>query len=236
MHFALAREHLDFFYKHHYIEFEDLLTEVEVESLSRALQETLAKRLHSKRETLAKTDIKTLYLSGYDMWRDNPTIQKFVLRPQLAEIASNLTKVRPLRIGFDQLFTASENADHLFKKPRTLHQMSSIQGTVCGCILHLSSSAIPVTQATLAIEEDMTALIPIPKKVGSAIFFNPELPLSLEYLVETPHVLQLMIVYAEEKGIYAYQETDLHTHAFKKLGYGFGDRLRNATHPILYSG
>ena len=128
MHFALAREHLDFFYQHHYIEFEDLLTEAEVESLSRALQETLAKRLHSKRETLAKTDLKTLYLSGYDMWRDNPLIQKFVLRPQL------------------------------------------------------------------------------------------------------------MIVYVEEKGIYAYQETDLHTHAFKKLGYGFGDRLRNATHPILYSG
>jgi len=236
MHFAVVSQHLDFFYRHHYIEFEDLLNETEVKTLSESLLETLGNRLHSTPEKFAKTDAKTLYLSGHDLWRDNKTVQKFVLRPQFAEIAASLTKKRPLRIAFDQFFSASDLSDPLFKKPLPLHQMSCIRGLVCGCILLLSPSITPASQETLVIEEDLTALIPIPKKAGSAIFFSPDIPLSFDYLSNTPDMLQLLIVYGEEKSLYTYQETDLHTHGLKKFGYVFGDRLKNTTHPTLFRG
>ncbi|NGX50849.1 MAG: hypothetical protein K1060chlam2_00700 [Chlamydiae bacterium] len=211
MHFAVAPEHLNFFKRHHYIEFEDLLTEAEVQTLSQALTERVG--------------------TGYDCWRENRVVQKFVLRPQFAEIASNLTKVRPLRIAFDLLLTSSP-----FEKPLPLEELSSIQGVVCGCILQLSSPPLQASQESLVIEEEMTTLIPLPKKSGSALFFSAEIPLSFDYLATTPPHEQLLIVYAKEKSLYTMQENDPHIHALKSLGYGFGDRLKDTTHPILYRG
>ena len=228
MHFAMARQHLDFFHQHHYIEFEDLLSPAEVQTLSQELIKTQGMHHHTAPENLAKIDLNSLYLSGYDTWRNNPTIKKFVLRRELAEIASNLTKESPLRIAFDQVFSSSENSTPLFEKPLPLYEMSCIQGIVCGCILQLSPSS---EQNPPETNEDFT---PIPKKAGSGIFFRPELPLSLDYLLHTPNMLQLLIVYAENNSLYTYLETDPHTHTLKKLGYVFGDRLRNTTHPILF--
>jgi hypothetical protein len=229
MHFALARQHLDFFHQHHYIEFEDLLSLAETQTLNQELIKILEICHHITPDNLTKTDLKSLYLSGYDMWRCSSTIKKFILRPQFAEIASNLTKVRPLRIAFDQFFSSCDASDPLFKKPITLHEMSCIQGIVCGCLLQLSSSKQNSSETS-------EGFIPIPKKAGSGIFFSPDLPLSFDYLIHTSNMQQLLIVYAEDKSLYTYLETDPHTHTLKKLGYVFGDRLKNATHPILFRG
>ena len=45
MRFALTKDHLDFFYRNHYIEFEDLLTIEEVFSLEDAIEAVLTKRI-----------------------------------------------------------------------------------------------------------------------------------------------------------------------------------------------
>lgn len=107
MPFALAREHLDFFHRNRYIEFEDLLTDTEVSSLSLMLRETVGKRLNTAPESISNVELPSLYLKGRDTWRDNKELKKFVLHSHLAEIASNLTKFRPIRIAFDQFFTLS---------------------------------------------------------------------------------------------------------------------------------
>ena len=243
MKFAFAKEHLDFFYQHHYIEFEDLLTSDEIDRVKKGMTETLSERLHTPQDRLNKHNLKTLYLAGFDSWRDSDAIKKIVLRPHFAEIASNLVKKKPLRIGFDQIFCtppdlrfSQEEMPPLFKQETSLSQTSCLQGIACGLILHLSSPVVPAHTSELLIQEDVQALIPIPRQAGSGIFFSPEMPFSLQHLMMVPDVHQLLISYVADPALYWLNKKDPHTHEYKKLGYAFGDKLKNNTHPILYRG
>ena len=243
MKFAIVKEHLDFFYQRHYIEFENLLTPNEVKALTGGLKEVLASRLNTQPEKLGHQKLKTLYLNGFDTWRESDLVKKVVLRPLFAEVASNLVKKKPLRIGFDQAFcTPSREEDleasmpPLFKHETTISQTSCLQGISCGLILHLSAPAVPAHLSELSIENDIKALIPIPRKAGSGIFFSPDMPLSLEHLMVMPGALQLLIVYTEDKTLYRLNHDDPQTHLYKKMGYVFGDKLKNTTHPLVYRG
>lgn len=64
------------------------------------------------------------------------------------------------------------------------------------------------------------------EKVGNVIFFNPKFP--PEKLANS-----FVIVYCEPKTQYLYEPKDPHTHLLKKLGYTFGELLRNDTHPLI---
>jgi hypothetical protein len=43
----------------------------------------------------------------------------------------------------------------------------------------------------------------------------------------------LLFLYAEEDALYTLNPLDPHTHALKRMGYVFGDRLKETTHPHL---
>lgn len=234
MRFGLIKQHHDFFHRHHYLECEDLLSENEVKILKTALEETLAKRVRSSSQHLEKINAKELYLAGLDGWRDDSRIKKVTLRSTLAEIASQLFKVRSVRIAYDQMIYASNTPQKIFDHSLTLQEMGSIQKVIGGLMLNLAAPSLPVNQEILNIQEDMTTLIPLPRSEGSGIFFSPNLPLSLDYLTEMPHISQLLIVYTEDNALYIHNPLDLHRHALKKMGYGFGDHLRTTTHPIIY--
>ena len=229
MHFAVDSKHLEFFHHHHYIEFEDLLTEREIQTLEKSLKTVMGKRLHTDPKHLSYVEPKTFYLQGYDTWREDPEIQKHVLKPQLAAIASNLTKACPVRIGFDQVFRFCAHSTPFLKTPCSLNQMSCLQGLICGCILNLSSPSLVPENTTLPFT-------PISRKAGSGIFFRPDLPLSLNSLFSMPNNMQLLITYTADCSLYTHQEQDLHTHTLKNLNYVFGDRLKDSMHPILYRG
>jgi len=243
MKFALAKEHLDFFYQRHYVEFENLLTPEEIKTLKDAISTTLAMRLNTQSEKLKYQPLKNLYLSGFDTWRDSNAIKKILFRPHLAEVASNLVKKKPLRIGFDQAFyipqaatVSDKDIPPLFKKETSLSSASCLQGIACGLILHLEAPAVPTESLELSIEDDVQTLIPIPRRAGSGIFFSPDAPLSLEHLMTSPGMIQIMITYAENTTLYRLCQSDPQTHVYKKMGYVFGDRLKNTTHPLLYRG
>lgn len=243
MKFAIAREHLDFFYQHHHIEFENLLTPQEVDTLKKSMFETLAKRLNTHEEKLKTQSFASLYKAGFDLWRSSDTIKKIVLRPQFAEIASNLVKKKPLRIGFDQAFyipkifhESKESMPPLFKKETSLASTSCLQGIACGLILHLDAPAVPTENLELSIQEDVQKLSPIPRQAGSGIFFSPDAPLSLEHLISTPGICQILIAYTKDITLYRLCEDDPQTHIYKKMGYVFGDRLKNTSHPLIFRG
>jgi len=209
MHFAIERQHLEFFHRNKYIEFENLLTQKEVNILTQEL---------------------TTNGCTYDIWRNNPVMKNIILCPGFAEIAFSLTKVRPIRIAFDQSFFSTKNPIPFFQQTLSLYDISSIQGIICGCMLHLSPSFITQPSHT---RNNSSALVPLTQKEGNGIFFAPSLPLSFDYLIHIPHIVQLLIVYGSDKSVYIYQKTQPQTHALKKLGYIFGDRLKDSTHPIL---
>ena len=231
MHFAVAPEHFKFFYNNNYIEFENLLTELEVINLNKVLKKSLSTRLKSSSECLHKTDLKTLYLSGLDMWRDEKIIKKISLHPRFAEIASTILKVRSLRIARDQLFLSSDIPSHLFNAPISLNEMCSVQGIIGGCSLRLSLS--PDSDSSFDSMES-GILNPFAQTLGGGIFFGPDTPLSFKDLNTNSETLHLMIIYANDISLYIHRDLDPHSHRLKNSGYIYGDRLKNSTHPILY--
>ena len=212
MRFALTKDHLDFFYRHHYIEFEELLSPAEIKALLSGIETVLAKRTHQTPTP------ETIYRAGYNVWSEDPRVKKVALSSRLAEIASQLSKERTLRLAFDQILYGAPSETPLFPEPRTLKELSSVQPVICGLILTLES-ATPL--------ED-----PQPKKAGNATFFSPRHPLSFDYLTQNISMTQYLIVYTGEKSLYIHTPTDPHTHALKKQDYVFGDRL-GSSHPIV---
>ncbi|MCB1106466.1 MAG: hypothetical protein KDK76_00040 [Chlamydiia bacterium] len=209
MRFALTKEHLDFYYRYHYIELEDLLSPKEVEELETSIDKLLPEDLSGKE----------LYKRGYDSWRKDPTIKKIVLRKTLAEVASELTKKRALRIAFDVPLTGKIGEVPLFDHPMTLDEISSVKPITCGLLLHLSSQNPP---------ED-----PLPKKPGNGVFFSPRHPFSFDYLSKDPTITQLLITYTNDHPLYTLNPIDPNTHVLKRSGYVFGDSLATTTHPFV---
>lgn len=237
MRFGLAKEHLDFFYQNHYIEFEQLLSKKDVQSLKKEIKKILAIRLNTQEGKLKNHPFPTLYSGGFDTWRESDSIKRILLSKHLAEVAAQLVKKDLLRIGFDQIFYTPSieiSSSSSLKKTFSLPSSFCLQGIACGLILHLDAPLTPLDNPQSSLEKDEKDLITIPHLAGNGIFFSPSSSLSLEPLMTTPGIFQVLIIYAEKNALYSYSENHIHTHQYKKFGYVFGDRLENSTHPILY--
>src|SRR3990167_7708261 len=203
MRFAIVRQHMDFFYKNYFIEFDNLLSPDEVINLRKEIDGELLQRCHSLGQTLDKISPASIYMEGHDLWRTNNQIKKIVLRPKLAEIAATLTKVRPLRIGYDQIFRTSEIVRFFSnnEKPLPLNiplsQMSSSTGVVCGLMLRLSPAEIKGISSPLSTDGINSTLTPWPSLPGNGIFFAPHISLSLSYFFENPNLYGFLIFYFE---------------------------------------
>ena len=122
MGFGLTKEHHDFFHKNHFIEFEDLLSSKEVETLENAIDSLV-------------TSEDWIHV-GHDMWRRDETIKKVTLHKGLAEIASSLCKKSPLRLAYDQVIEGP-----LSKNTLNLIEASAIRKVVCGLTIQLNPSS-----------------------------------------------------------------------------------------------
>lgn len=227
MRFATSSQHREFFTKHHYIEFDELIDKKDIESLKKHADLVLAKRLRLSLEALNGKTPQELWMAGRDVWRDDPLIKKTVLRTQLAEIAGSLVHKNALRIAYDQYARSFFPSETEPTKALTLQQMSSFQSVSAGLILQLSSSPSEPPASDY--------FCPYPKDPGSAVFFTADHPLSFAPLLHMKDASLLIIVYCNEKTVYKLEKNDLHTHALKKEGYAFGDLLTNSTHPIVLS-
>ncbi|GAB4190724.1 MAG: hypothetical protein Tsb0015_12170 [Simkaniaceae bacterium] len=241
MNFAVDRSHREFFFKHRFVEFEGLLSEEEADRLREAIFQTISNRLR-KKPPLEESSAREVFLEGHNLFTDNKLVRKYVLRRNFAEIASSLLGIRPLRIAFDQFIYTRENESLFHEKEISkvlpneisLHQMSSVEPVVCGCILNLAKQCSTAPAETFSIAQDMEMLIPIPSCPGHGIFFQVDAPISFESLYAVPNQNLLLIVYGKDKMLYTKNDRDPHVHQLKKLGYVFGDKLKNETHPIIY--
>jgi hypothetical protein len=233
----LIPEHLEFFHLHHYITFEEMLTEDEADCLAGAGREVIREKLRRFPSIPSLPDAADYFLAGRDAWRESPAIKKTVLNSRFAEIASELSRQSRLRIAYDQVLLTSpfpldskKNEKRRFNpcvfSPLMLTETNCIQGIVCALILQLSS-----------IDHSLEPFTPLLQKKGDGIFFRASFPFSLAYLLEerAKAIHQLLIVYSAEKSIYKWEENDPHIYALKAFGYEFGDHLKQTTHPIVYS-
>ena len=253
MRFAVHSSHSNFFKQHRYIEFQDLLSEKQIEALTESIETHLASRLGVPSDKLNMQTAEALYSAGRDLWRDSPIIKKVVHENRFGEIAAQLFDKPSVRLAYDQTWRCGSYAPTTLITPvASLNEISSFQGLLGGLVLCLSDgtrkkpeTVEPSTPAPIKLRPAKPEWLPIkpvvlptldifPYEPGSGIFFNGNAAFSSEALSKGAHQLYLLIAYTAPVTVYRAQGKDIHTHSLKKLGYGFGDRLTAPKHPIIY--
>ena len=125
MSFSVAKEHVQFFNQNAQIEFEDLLTKNQQQTLLEVIT-----RLPTAEGTLTP---------GTDLWRSHHALKAILCSTKLATIAGQLTNNTALRYGFSQLLTSSCYSN----KDTFLYRKSILKKIVCGLCLCLKSAEEP---------------------------------------------------------------------------------------------
>jgi len=214
MKFIIENEHREFFQKNMAIEFEGLLSDEELTLLNHEISEVLSQRQDKGHNVYA----------ARDLWRESSVIKKIACQRRFAEIAAQLVDEKPLRLGYD-LFFPSPSLEAEPQPSKTLNEMSSLQGIVCGLLLCLSGKE-PVTSS---MEVQMFS-----GTSGNGVFLSPEAPINFQELSHHEGHSYYLVVYTKAKSVYIRNDQDPHTHAFKEVGYAFGDRLLDELNPIIY--
>ncbi|MBY0530078.1 MAG: hypothetical protein K2P51_07835 [Rhabdochlamydiaceae bacterium] len=220
MRHAVTLEHRDFFFKNRYIEFDGLLSLEQATLLQKEIDETLSQRLVAKSPSCIET-----FQAGYDLWRENALIKKWAFKNTFAEVAADLLQTHLFRIAFDQYLCPDGIATPL-SSPAPLSLLSSAKPLSGAFLICLSGGTIPSSIDT--------SQCPFPLKEGNVVFFSPQLPISWNLLFQLQHFRWLLVAYAPKQAIYHLENKDPHTHAWKRLGYVFGDSLNDTLHPIVY--
>ncbi len=158
----------------------------------------------------------------FDLWRQDPAVKKMLFKPAFNKIVAELFRTPVLRMGFDLLVDTAQATPPPATSRISLQEMSCVQ-PLAGALLILLSP----------LEEPSPDLL-LPSKIGSGIFFQPHQVIDWPRLMKVPRLRCLIIGYAQKIALYRLEPRNLYTHEWKKMGYAFGDRLTDATHPILY--
>ena len=219
MQFALTGDHKYRFEERGFIEFDELLTAAECERLCHAVDEALAKSLKNSRWKRNSYSSEELWLGGRDLSNRNAEIQRVTSRRRLLTVLAELTGQHQLRWAYDQVITSGEGTASM--QTESLNQTSCFQGLVGAILLRIEGE-----------DDEPNAEIVKPSTLGAGVFITATKPIDYQALVE-PGQRYLLMVYGQPKLAYIHNPQDLHTHQLKDLGYVFGDRVKDTTHPIV---
>lgn len=212
MNFSLSAQQTAFFQKNGSLELEALFTPEECAKILSSIKKAAASR-HCDNKTISDQ-----IRCGRDLWRDENSLKTLLLSRSLSSIASSLSPKQPLRLGFDQWFP--EN--YTLAQPTKLKDLFSIQGVAFIFFIQLEHP-IEIPKQTSPI-----GILPFPKGQGNILIVNPNL------LINWPAGSPLYsAAYCHSNALYIHNPKDPACNELKKLGYGFGDPLSNATHPLI---
>ncbi len=241
MHHALAKEHRDFFQKHGWIEFDDLLTGEQIVILKQGIEEALSKRLELPPSLLAQLNPEQIFSQSRDLWRTSENLRKVISNKKFGAIVSELIGKRTLRLGFDFYLPPLQSShDHsslsspflqFINASSTLQQISCIDNTLCGILLCLSHTSKKEQQTIL---NDTTPDDLFPKSVGSAVFINTHTEFDRRQITLHPNCTYYLIVFAQNISHYIEQTGDPHGSYLKRQGFVYNDRLNDRSHPIIH--
>ena len=234
MKYTTDKDQRDFFQKEGKLELAGLLSPTQVEGVNKAIDEALAGRLGVPPEKWYSLPANELFMRGRDLWRDSPVLKKFVSQPRFTEIAADLMRKKPLRLGFDQLFPSmrqriggeGEPYSAFMEQTTTLENMSSLRGIIGGLVVCLSSPSSTVV--------DRETNDPFPFEAGNVLFLSPQALISLKHIQQHPGQRYYLILYTQEIAHYQPQSLDPHAHGLKQLGYSYEEKLSDVIHPIIY--
>ena len=230
MRFSPTSDHREFFSKNGFVEFENFLTLEQITLLNKEIDQTLANRLKVSLPQLQKTPVNLLFQEGFDLWRDSEALKKVIFKSNFAEIASYLFNIPLLRMGFDQYLPSTTIETLPLSDGVSLQDISSAKPLAGGLLLNLSEDENP-----LELPCEQTGC-PVPLKRGNVVFLSAEKPIPWHLISTLKNQRFFAVVYATKRAIYHLDNKDPHTHAWKRRGYVFGDRLNDHLHPILFRG
>ncbi|NDD58803.1 MAG: hypothetical protein EBZ47_06080 [Chlamydiae bacterium] len=224
MKFLLAQEHIDHFNKFGSIEFTNIFSEKECQSLLHSAEELLNKRINpTNRNPVHLFSNENLFLNTKNLWKDGLPIKKLCIKKQLAELAHHLFRKKPIRLAYDHYIRTGTLQDCPFKEDSTIQEISSIRPT-------LGALFILLEPLPSSIENPA-----IPKQVGSMVFVANNVILPLVNLFSEKNLSMLMIAFTAGKPLYCLETKDPHTHSFKREGLVFGDTVGEDLCPTLYA-
>lgn len=223
MKYIVDNKHREFFAEKGWIEFEQLMSQEKVIELRRLIGEVMSQRFRLKKENVERLPSQEILLKGHDIWRDSPLAKAIICHRVFAEIASELTEVKPLRLAYDQALIVGRGLPQEFGQVASIQEISSIQGLVCGVLIALQSNEG---------EEPLEGSLP--HKEGHGVFFTPTAPINFPELFKKQGDTYLLIVYCKVISRYAINGNDPLSHLMKGFGYSAGDKLVDQYHPVLF--
>jgi hypothetical protein len=216
MKFDLTAQQTAFFTNQGYIELEGI--DFNGEEIFKLLKESLSSRL----KNISSPSSIEIYKQGRDLWRLSEHLKTFLCK-KLFPFASILIGRKSLRLAFDQWIPSNYTWD----KSHSLKGLSSIQGLQIGALI---CSHAPEHSLTTSL-----GLMPLPSKSTNILFFQPHLILDFPKLISSFSTDLYLIAYTLPNSVYIQNPKDPATNDLKQFGYGFGDPLNNAYHPLLSS-
>lgn len=113
---------------------------------------------------------------------------------------------------------------HLPKLGQIANQLTNVKPLRLAFTQLYPPFSVKGLHAVSSISELVVGVLLDPE-TGAALFLSPKAEIDLTGF--------LLIGIAKATARYVLQENDPHTHLLKKLGYAFGDKLLDATHPLI---
>jgi len=167
---------------------------------------------------------------GRDLWRKNPLLKELILSKKMARAALQLSGKAKLQLACDHWFCPD-----FFKagKKIKIKDLFSVQGITCVFLLQLQPGCreIPAKTPQLGLFPFPQGAEPSSNCQGSALIVNGDLLMSWPDL--STEIGLYAVAYSLVPAIYVQNNNDPAAHFLKQFGYGYGDPLKNETHPII---
>lgn len=214
MKFSIELKQRHFFRENNAIEFERIFSEQDLYGMNTSIK-----------EIFYKAKATDFFLEGHDLFRRSEAVKKAITSSRLCSLIYELLEQKPLRLGFDQLFPPIKTS-YLDYYPEKLpfSELSAVKNLHCLLFINLSGEGKPPV-----FEEGD----PFPSKPGNTVLLLPKYAIDFNKLSERMNQTFLLVGYTLNFSQYLFVEKDPHCHQLKRLGYVFGDKLRDNEHPII---
>lgn len=208
MKYCLSNELEHFFEKHHFVLVEGLLSQDKVQELLRTVSQCCS----------------CDSFVGRDLALSSDRVRAILLNKGLASIAQGLSKAKKLRYGTDWVWQGPCVPWNKDEEGTSLASMVCVRPALMGAIVALSDGKEGTLDSDFAL----------PKKAGDVLFFSAQDPFIWKNLSSSSlDQKYILLLYAGESMVYTMNPKDPYTHYLKEWGYGFGDRLKETTHPTV---
>jgi len=218
---TVLSQHIKFFQKHKFIEFEEVFSPEKLTTLAEGMKthlESKSKRLFSDLSFLET------YKNGRDFWRSSNAVFSLIKERAILEILYLLCNKNTFRLAFDQILKiSSEDTLPSSFSNLCLEEVSSFSPLTAGVLICVKKEKENLENQDLIF----------PQKEGNILIFDPSFLMPLPSLMKVKNSLYYFIGYSSISSRYVENKLDPLTNDCKQYGYGFGDVLLDKYHPVM---